>query len=417
MSSPNGGYTYVDRKKIWFISGLHFWVDLYAVFFPVYMVIAGLDPVRAAAITAVTSLISNGVQPFMGYWADRVRGKLPVFFGLVVGAAGMSMIGLTRNYGLLFLFVLISRLGISLFHPAGTNIAGAAAGRGSDFGFSIFLTTGVVGMALSQPYFSYVTGLLGNRFSVVLAVPALLFALLYLLRPGLEVAGPESRIDLPGAGRIFLKRLGPMLLLLLIMVFRHGFITAVGFFIAKMFADWGFSRLSYSIANTVFNLAGGAGLLLSGVLAVRVRPKAILLVSLLAFLPFFALLLVFGERGALLPAFLSLAAMGFIMNTSHVQNILMGHRIMPEITATVSGILMGLAWSIGEFGLPAGAAFAGRFAWAPGSSSSLAVLLSFPLSAVVLALLLPPWVERAGVAPDRVTAGRAAKAGGSAPSR
>jgi len=33
-----------------------------------------------------------------GLWADRVRGKLPVFLGLVVGAVGMSMIGLTRNY-------------------------------------------------------------------------------------------------------------------------------------------------------------------------------------------------------------------------------------------------------------------------------------------------------------------------------
>ena len=387
----------MDRSKIRHISGLHFWVDVYAVFFPVYMVIAGLDPVKAAAITAITSLISNGLQPLMGYWADRVRGKLPVFLGLVVGALGMSMIGLTRNYGLLFLFVLTSRLGISLFHPGATNIAGAAAGTRSDFGFSIFLTVGVVGMALSQPYFSFFTGLFGNRFSVLLAAPALLFGLLYLLHPGLEITGPESRIDLAGAGRIFLKRLGPLLLLVLIMVFRHGFIAAVGFFIAKIFAEWGFPRLSYSTANTVFNLAGGAGILLSGLLAVRVRPKLILIASLLAFLPFFFLLLIFGQRGALWPAFLSLGAMGFVLNTSHVQNILLGHRILPEITATVSGILMGFAWSIGEFGLPVGAAFADRFAWAPGSASSLVVLLSFPLTAVMLTLLLPPWVERVWV--------------------
>jgi FSR family fosmidomycin resistance protein-like MFS transporter len=399
----------LDKRKIWFISGLHFWVDLYAVFFPVYMVIAGLDPVRAATITAVTSLISNGVQPLMGYWADRVRGKLPVFLGMVVGAAGMSMIGLTRNYGLLFLLMLVSRLGISLFHPAGTNIAGAAVRRGSDFGFSIFLTTGVIGMAFSQPYFSYVTGLAGNRFSPLLAAPALLFALLYLAAPGLEVAGPEVRVDLAQAGRIFAQRLGPILLLLLIMVFRHGFITAVGFFVAKMFADWGFSRLSYSVANTVFNLAGGAGLLVSGVLAFRVRPKAVLIVSLLGFLPFFAMLLLFGEKGALLPAFLCLAGMGFVLSTSHVQNLLMGHRIMPEITATVTGILMGLAWSIGEFGLPLGAAFTGRFAWAPGSASSLVALLSFPLAAVVLTLFLPGWVERAAAGrTEEDTAGTAA---------
>ena len=220
----------MKRSEIGYVSGLHFWVDIYAAFFPVYMVIAGLDPVRAATITAITSLISNGLQPVMGYWTDRVRGKLPVFLGLVVGALGMSMIGLTRNYALLFLLVLISRLGISLFHPGGANIAGAAAGRRSDFGFSIFLTAGTVGMALSQPYFSLVTQLLGNRFSVVLAAPALLFALLYLKTPGMAIAGPERKLDLASAGRIFMKQLGPMVVLLLIMVFRHGFITAINFY-------------------------------------------------------------------------------------------------------------------------------------------------------------------------------------------
>jgi len=386
----------MDKSRIWYISGLHFWVDIYAAFFPVYMVIAGLDPVRAAAITAITSLISNGLQPIMGYWADRVRGKLPVVLGLVVGALGMSMIGLTRNYGLLFLFVLISRLGISLFHPGGANIAGAAGGRRSDFGFSIFLTAGTVGMALSQPYFSFFTDLLGNRFSVALAAPALLFALLYLRAPGMTIAGPEIRLDLASAGRLLLKQLGPVIVLLLIMVFRHGFITAIAFFIAKIFSEWGFSRLAYSTANTFFNLAGGAGVLLSGALASRIRPKVMLVFSLTAFLPFFALLLFFGQRAALWPAFLCLGAVGFVLNTSHVQNILMGHRIVPEMTSTVSGILMGFAWSIGEFGLPVGAAFAGRLPWAPGSASSLVVLLSFPLAAVLLTLLLPRRVEGAG---------------------
>jgi FSR family fosmidomycin resistance protein-like MFS transporter len=322
-----------------------------------------------------------------------------VFLGMAVGALAMSMIGVTRNYAVLFLLVLTSRLGISLFHPASVNIAGAAAGQRSGFVFSIFLTFGVAGMAASQPYFSFFTQLLGNHLSLLLAGPALLLGVVYLLTPGAEIAGPEQRIGLAEAGRIFLKRLGPMLLLLSIMVFRHGFVTAVGFFVAKLFAEWGFPRLSYSTANTVFSLALGGGLLLSGALAEKVRPKLILIVSLLAFLPFFALLLIFGRAGALWPAFLALAAMGLILNASHVQNILLGHRILPEITATVSGILMGFAWSIGEFGLPLGAAFADRFAWAPGSASSLVILLSFPLAAVALTLLLPSWVERVWTTP------------------
>jgi FSR family fosmidomycin resistance protein-like MFS transporter len=118
----------MNRGRTLAAGALHFSADLYSLFFPIYMVVAGLDPAWAAMIFAVSSLAANGLQPVMGLWADRVRGKLPVFLGLAVGAVGMSMIGLTRNYALLALLVLVGRLGISLFHPAGSNIAGAAGG-------------------------------------------------------------------------------------------------------------------------------------------------------------------------------------------------------------------------------------------------------------------------------------------------
>ena len=116
----------MNRKRTLAISALHFSADLYSLFFPIYMVIAGLEPARAAMIFAVSSLAANGLQPAMGLWADRVRGKLPVFLGLVVGALAMSLIGLTRSYALLTALVVVGRLGISLFHPAASNIAGAA---------------------------------------------------------------------------------------------------------------------------------------------------------------------------------------------------------------------------------------------------------------------------------------------------
>jgi len=40
--------------------------DLYSLFFPIYMVIAGLDPAWAAMIFAVSSLAANGLQPLLG---------------------------------------------------------------------------------------------------------------------------------------------------------------------------------------------------------------------------------------------------------------------------------------------------------------------------------------------------------------
>jgi FSR family fosmidomycin resistance protein-like MFS transporter len=312
-----------------------------------------------------------------------------VFLGLAVGALALSMIGLTRSYAVLFVLVLVGRLGISLFHPGASNIAAAAGGGRGELSFSIFLTMGIAGIALSQPYFSLFTARFGNASSVLLAVPALVLALIYLTRSRMLITGPQQIVSLPEAARIFARRLGPILLLLAVMVFRNGFITAVTFFAAQLFADWGFSRLAYSAAGTFFNLAGAAGILLSGVIARQVRLKTLLIISQLGFLPIFALLLLFGARGKLWPAYAALGLTGFVLNLSHVPNITMGYRLLPELTSTVSGILMGLAWAIGEFALPLGAAFRGRFAFAPGLASGLLVLVALPLAATVFTLLLP----------------------------
>ncbi|OHD22654.1 MAG: hypothetical protein A2064_08745 [Spirochaetes bacterium GWB1_66_5] len=379
----------LNRGRTLAAGALHFSADLYSLFFPIYMVVAGLDPARAAMIFAVSSLAANGLQPVMGLWADRVRGKLPVFLGLAVGAAGMSMIGLTRNYALLALLVLVGRLGISLFHPAGSNIAGAAGGGRSELAFSIFMAVGVVGGSLSQPYFSLFTQAFGNLASPLLALPALAAAFLYLFRGKMTIAGPHQSVDLAQAVRVLRGRLAPLALLLAIMILRYGFTVAVGFFAAKLFADWGFPRAAYSTAATFYQLAGAASALVSGVIARRVRPRTLFIFSQLAFLPFLALLLWFGGRGALWPALAALSVVGFVLNLSQVANITMGHRLLPEMTSTVSGILMGFAWAIGEFSLPLGAAFSGAFPWAPGLSSGLLVLVVLPLLATLLTLFLP----------------------------
>ena len=379
----------VNRPRTLAISALHFSTDLYSLFFPIYMVTAGLEPARAAMIFAVSSLAANGLQPAMGLWADRVRGKLPVFLGLVVGALAMSLIGLTRSYALLAVLVVAGRLGISLFHPAGSNIAGAAGGERRDLAFSIFMSIGIAGGSLSQPFFSLFTQAFGNAASPLLALPALVVALLYFFKGRMTIAGPHQSFDLAQSARALRGRLAPLALLLAIMILRYGFMTAIGFFAAKLFADWGFPRAAYSTAATFYQLAGAASALVSGVIARRVRPRTLFIVSQLAFLPFLALLLWFGGRGSLWPALASLSVVGFVLNLSQVANITMGHRLLPEMTSTVSGILMGLAWAIGEFALPLGAAFTGVFPWAPGLASGLVALVALPLLATLLTLLLP----------------------------
>jgi len=362
-------------------------------FFAVYLVIASLDPVKAALIYTATSFIGNILQPFMGYTADRLRGKLPLFTGLALTSVFMSAIGLTTNYTILFCLVLLGTLGSSLFHPAGANIAGGASERRKDASFAIFSTLGTVGFALSQPIFSFFTERFGNSLSFLLAVPTILLAIFYFAFSRVEIHGGKEPVQLSELRRVFTKRLLPILLLFFIMVFRSAFVMTMNLFLAKTFEEWGFSRGLYSTANTVFMLSGAVGILLAGYLAAWIKPRRLLFVSLIGFFPFFVLFLLAGRSQNTLACFVFLSLTGFVLNGGHASNIVMGHRIAPEMTSTISGILMGFAWAASSFGPTLCALLRSSFDALPGLASGLLILTAFPISAAGLSLFLSHEVD------------------------
>ncbi len=382
------------RGRTALISGMHFFVDIYAGFFAVYLVIAGLDPIRAAVLAAVASFVGNGLQPFLGFLADRIRGKLPVFAGMILGAACMSAIGLTTRYGVLMVLVLFGKLGISLFHPAGTSIAGAAGGEKRELSFSVFTTVGTVGFALSQPTFSLFTARFSLAWSPLLALPAVVLAVVYLaFIPVREGVQQGTAPNLRAAAGELRSHAGPLCLLFLIMVFRQGFVLALSFFVARIYADWGFGRAAYSSASTILLAAGALGVLTAGWLGSRRRrlisPRGLIAFSCTLFAPFFALFVAAGNGGSLILCGLFLALTGYILNLGHVANIVMGHRIVPSMTATVSGILMGFAWAAGSFMQPVAASLSGTIPRLPGLLSGFGVIAVLPIIAAGLSFLLP----------------------------
>jgi FSR family fosmidomycin resistance protein-like MFS transporter len=383
----------MEKKKVFFIASMHFFLDCYMGFFAVYLVIARLDPIKAALIATVTTFIGNILQPLMGYTADKLRGKLPIFFGLLLTSISMSFIGLTLSYGILFILVLVGNIGTSFFHPAGANISSAAGYTKQERSFAIFSTIGTVGYSLSQPIFSGFTGRFGTQNSFYIAFPTIILAIVYLFYGKIEIQGPEENLILAKLKNVLSKRSIPILLLFFIMVFRSAFVMAMVTFLAKTFDQWGFSRAVYSTVVSVFMLAGALGILVAGHLTHILRPRKLLFITLTVFLPFFILFLLFGKSGRLIPSLIFLALTGFMIHGGHAANIVMGHRVVPEMTSTISGILMGFGWAVSSFG-PTVCAFTTDVVPAfPGLASGLLILAVFPIIASVLSLFLSPVVD------------------------
>ncbi|UCB45083.1 MAG: MFS transporter [Spirochaetota bacterium] len=383
----------MQKKKLILIGAMHFALDAYMGFFAIYLVIARLDPFKAALISTATFFIGNMLQPFMGYTADRLRGKVPLFMGLILASVFNSLIGITINYTLLFLFMFLGIVGSSFFHPAGANVAGAAFERKKDTSVAIFTTLGTIGFALSQPIFSLFAGRYGTQASVLLCIPAVIIAGSYLVFSKVEIHGQEEKVKLKELKTILVQRFVPIIMLFLIMVFRSTFIFSMNLFLAKTLEQWGFQRHLYAMANTVFMLSGAIGILCVGYLASFIRPSKLLFLSQVGFLPFFLIFVYYGRAGNVLYTFIFLALTGFIINSGHAANIVMGHRITPELTSTISGVLIGFAWGVSSFGPTLCALLQSSISILPGMASGLVILSLFPITAAVLTLFLTREVD------------------------
>jgi hypothetical protein len=241
--------------------------------------------------------------------------------------------------------------------------------------------------------FSGFTSRFGTGSAPYLALPTLLTAIAYLFFSRMEIHGPERRARIGELKGILLKRGVPILLLFLIMVFRSAFVLSMATFLAKSYEGWEYSRIVYSTAAPVFLIAGAFGILLCGHLTHLIKPRILLAVTQTLFLPFFILFLVYGQAGSLIPSFLFLGLSGAIVSAGHGANIVMGHRVAPEMTSTISGILMGFAWAASSFGPTLCAYTAGIFGIFPGIASGLLVLALFPVGASILSLMLPSQVD------------------------
>ena len=178
----------MNKKDLILISIMHFVLDTFMGFFSIYFVIAHLDPVKSALIASVTIFIGNIIHPVTGYLADRIPGKFVLFTGLILTSIFASIIGITTSYSLLFVFVIISRVGSALFHPAGATISSSAGGNKNSASLAIFSTAGTIGYSFSQLIFSYFTKYMGFHNSYLLAFPGIILAAVMHLITGHRIA-------------------------------------------------------------------------------------------------------------------------------------------------------------------------------------------------------------------------------------
>ncbi len=382
-----------QRMRLWTLA--HAIDDLYPGLVPAIVPYFVLDRhygyVAVSGLTLAATFGSSLPQPFFGLVVDRLRAGWMAGAGIGLAGLGLSLAGVFPAYAATWCMILLSGLGVSMFHPAAGKGARQDA-RDSAGAMSLFATGGSVGFFLAPALATPALIALGLKATVLFLPPAVLMSFVLLRKHRREVskkAAPQRE------GR---DRWRPFAALTCIEVLR-----SAAFFGLNTFLELYWIRhlnASRGLAGVVLTgfLAGGvAGTLLGGRIADRIGMVRTIQLGTAATLPALGGLLLAPGSIAPIPFVL---ATGITLNIPFAVLVKLGQDYLPTRPGTAAGVTLGLGVSVGGLFSP----LLGLLAVAHGPQGVLVVLLAVPPAAVLTGLMLRDPAAMPRPAADRVSA-------------
>ncbi len=344
----------------------------------------GLSYAMAGTIVLCSNATSSVIQPVFGYLADRRSMLWFLPLGCFLAGLGMTLLGWASGYGQILVLVILSGLGVAMYHPEGWRIANFFAGEKKATGMSIFGVGGNLGFAFGPLMAVYCVKHFGLKGSAYFFVPGAAMAGIFLFSRFWRVRRSTVRASSPSTPKAGSLRsaIYPMSLLLAMIMFRSwahiGLLTFIPFYYIDHLKGDPMQAGSLLFA---FLTAGTVGTLVGGPVADRYGHKRIILFSLGCTVPLLVLFLLSSGVWS----FIWLILAGFILIFSFSVSMVMGQSFMPQNVGMASGLILGLSFGMGGLG----AAVLGLFADLWGIPFTLWVIAFLPLASFLLAVPIP----------------------------
>jgi FSR family fosmidomycin resistance protein-like MFS transporter len=317
-------------------------------------------------------------QLAFGALADRWKPHALVVAGPIAAVIVLSGIGVTRTTTELAAVLVLGGLGVAAFHPPAAMLAHRLGGSRPGRSMSVYVSGGTLGFAFGPLAFAPFAERFGLAWTPLLALPGLAIAAFFMrLVPPIERTAHAGRTGL-SALRPYAA---PLTLLYLIVVVRTLVSQSIATFVPVMLTRRGMS-VSEAAGVTAFYLAAsGLGGFFGGTVADRIGPRRVIFWSQVLAVPFLVTApMLDGWALAMV-----LAAGGFVLQSTLPVNVTYGQTIAPVSAATVSSIMMGVAWGTGGAAVP----LVGMTADRAGIDTTLVGLALLPFVAALLASRLP----------------------------
>ena len=370
------------NPAVYRLASAHFVSDaysnLYAPLLPALIPRLGLSLAAAGMMAMLFQLAASLSQVGFGHLADRWRPRVLLVVGPLVSVTVLSLIGTARTPAMLAAILVVGGLGGAAFHPSAAAVVHRLGGSRRGLAMAIHITGGSVGYSLGPLLFAPFVERFGLGWTPLLAVPGLMLLGVVLRRmPPLQPFGTAGGGSF-GALRPYAR---PLFLLYLIVAIRTMASLSFATFIPVLLTRRGWSVSMAGVAVSIYLFAGGIGGFSGGPMADRLGARRVIVVSLLLSVPFLAVATTLGGWSLVVV----LALGGFFLQSTLPVNVTFAHQIAPVSAATVSSLMMGLAWGTGGLTAPIVGAIADRV----GIDLTLSVIAFLPLVGAACALSLP----------------------------
>ncbi len=341
---------------------------------PLLITTLGYSYTQAALLPVMHSLISSLLQPVFGSLADKRGFRISVAVSVLLSGCGIAFLGLLSDHYLIMLCsVAIAAVGAATFHPGALcKVAAVAVSSNRGRLISFFIVGGNIGQALGPIIGGIVITTGGLPAVTWLLIPAVLGALLLVVRPIPDTC-PAVAQQAEASGEENWK---PVILLFAGSTLRSWVTFGAMTFLPTYLVLSGYPLLEATFFISAMLLAGVCGQLTGGFISDRVGRKPIAVATTLCSIPAFAAILL--TQGALQVA--SMLCFGFFLWASFSVTIAMAHELMPSRIGLISGLFMGIAMGAGGIGVSVSGAIADHF----GLEATLSV---FPVLILIAALL------------------------------
>ena len=337
-----------SNRLLLLASSSHFVLELchnfLPVLYPLLIIRMGLTYTQIGLLAVAMTLPASLLQPAFGFATDRY-GTMPVcavsiaWLGLLMGLVGFSPTYLT-----LVILLVLASVGSAAYHPAGAVMATDTVGGRRSTAIAFFSVGGTLGAAISPLWMTAFVGWLGLNSPLTLIPLAVICGwTVYQQKGNVPLARPQAGATTATRSHGFL--LGLILVVLASMA-RAWFYVALTTYLPTWVQSVGGSVALGGQLLAVLLFTTGAGSLLGGLLADRIGPWPVGLVSIGAMAPAVWLLL----HGSPPLQVLALILIGVAMGCTYPTLLVLGQDAWPQQTGLASGLVMGIGWAPGGLG-------------------------------------------------------------------